>query len=154
MSSVNKAIIIGHLGADPVVRYLPSGDAVANFSMATSERFTDKAGEKQEKTEWHRCVAFGKRGEVIGEHTKKGSQIYVEGKITTKKWTDKEGVERYSTEIVVENFQFLGSKGDAKPSDASDYAKASGAEGAKRAAAPKQKAVAGGFDDLEDKIPF
>ena len=156
MASLNKALIIGNLGADPAVRYAPSGDAVANFSIATSERYTDKAGEKKETTEWHKCVAFGKRAETLAEYAKKGSQLYVEGKIQTRKWTDKEGVERYSTEIVVENFQFLGAKGDAKPADAgaSDYAKASGAEGAKRAAAPKQTAKAGSFDDLEDDIPF
>lgn len=148
MSSVNKVILIGHLGRDPEARYLPSGDAVVNFSIATSERFTDKAGEKQEKTEWHRCVAFGKRGEVIGEHMKKGSQIYVEGKITTKKWTDKEGNERYSTEIVVENFQFLGGKkpedGESSPpTTRKDYAEASGK---KRATEP--------VGELSDDIPF
>lgn len=110
MSSVNKVILIGHLGQDPELRYLASGDAVANFSMATSESWKDKAGEKQEQTEWHRISAFGKTAEIVGKFLKKGSQVYVEGKLQTKKWTDKEGVERYTTEIRCDRMQMLGAR--------------------------------------------
>lgn len=163
MASVNKVILVGNLGQDPEMRYLPSGDAVATISLATTERWTNKAGDKEESTEWHRCVAFGKRAEVIGEHVKKGDPLYVEGKIKTKKWQDKDGHDRYTTEITIDNFQFLGSKrdkpaGDERPAaGAKDYATATGADSARRAAAPrpKQPAKAGaGFDDLEDDIPF
>lgn len=162
MSSVNMAVLIGHLGADPEMRYMPSGDAVANFSLATTEHFKTKDGEKQEKTEWHRCVAFGKRADVIGEHVKKGQQIYVMGKIQTRKW-DKDGQTHYSTEIHVENFQFLGKKNESseegaapgKPATAKkDYETASGGGQRTRTAAKTAKAGASGFDDLESDIPF
>jgi single-strand DNA-binding protein len=110
MASVNKVILIGHLGRDPESRYLPSGEMVANFSMATTETWKDKSGEKKEETEWHRVSFFGKTAEVICEYVKKGSQIYVEGRIQTRKYTDKNGVEKYSTEIRGDRMQMLGSK--------------------------------------------
>jgi single-strand DNA-binding protein len=113
MSGVNKVILIGRLGQDPEVKYTPSGDAVANFSMATSEEWKDKqSGEKREQTEWHRIVAWRKLGEVCGEYLKKGRQVYIEGKLQTRSWEDKEGVKRYTTEIVASSVQFLGDKGE------------------------------------------
>lgn len=111
MASVNKVILIGNLGRDPEAKFLPDGGAVTNLSIATSESWKDKAGNKQEKTEWHRVVFFGKVAEVAGEYLKKGSTCYVEGRLQTRKWTDKDGVEKYSTEIVGDRMQMLGGKG-------------------------------------------
>src|SRR3977135_2772712 len=102
MASVNKVILIGNLGRDPEVRYMPSGDAVANISIATTETWKDKNGEKKEKTEWHRVAKFGKTAEIAGEYLKKGSQVYIEGRLETRKWTDKEGQERYTTPSVAD----------------------------------------------------
>lgn len=111
---VNKVIIVGNLGQDPEVRYMPSGGAVANITVATSESWNDKGtGEKKEQTEWHRIVLFGKLAEIAGEYLKKGSQVYIEGKLQTRKWTDKDGVDRYTTEVVVSmggTMQMLGGK--------------------------------------------
>ena len=111
MASVNKVILIGNLGADPETRYLPSGDAVTNIRIATTDTWKDKSGEKQEHTEWHRVAFFGKTAEIAGEYLKKGSPVYVEGRIRTRKWQDKEGQERYSTEIVADRRQLLGGRG-------------------------------------------
>lgn len=163
MASVNKAIIIGHLGRDPEVRYMPSGDAVANINVATTETWKDKEGEKQEQTEWHRISMFGKTAEIAGEYLKKGAQVYIEGRLQTRKWTDKDGVERYTTEIRCDRMVMLGkaSAGGAEDADrqqaAQDYQRGSGASAARAAAAPKAKAGAkngSNFDDLEDDIPF
>lgn len=110
MASVNKAIIVGNLGKDPEVRYLPSGDAVANITVATSSKYKNKAGEMVEETEWHRISFFGKLAEVVGQYLKKGSSVYVEGKIKTRKYTDKDGVEKYATDIVASEMQMLGGK--------------------------------------------
>jgi len=107
---VNKVILVGNLGQDPEIRYMQNGKAVANLSMATSEVWKDQQGQQQEKTEWHRVVAFDKLAEIIGEYVKKGSKIYCEGKLQTRKWTDQQGVERYSTEIVISEMQMLDSK--------------------------------------------
>jgi single-strand DNA-binding protein len=113
MAGINKAILIGRLGRDPEVRYTPDGTAVANFSIATSDEWTDKAsGEKRERTEWHRIVAFNRLGEICGEYLSKGRQVYVEGRIQTREWTDKDGNKRYTTEIVAATVQFLGGRGD------------------------------------------
>lgn len=113
---VNKVILIGNLGQDPEVKYMPSGDAVANLTLATSESWKNKSGEQQEKTEWHRVVIFGKLAEIAGEYLRKGSQVYFEGKLETRKWQDQSGADRYSTEIKVDGFdgvmQMLGSKSD------------------------------------------
>ena len=111
MASVNKVILIGNLGADPETRYLPSGDAVTNIRIATTEAWKDKGGEKQEHTEWHRIAFFGKQAEIAGEYLKKGSPVYVEGRIRTRKWQDKDGQDRYSTEIVADRMQLLGTRG-------------------------------------------
>jgi single-strand DNA-binding protein len=156
MASVNKVILIGNLGRDPEVRYLPSGDAVANITIATTETWKDKGGEKQEQTEWHRVAMFGKTAEIAGEYLKKGSQVYIEGKLQTRKWTDKEGQERYTTEIRADRMQMLGSRSggsermappdeDAPPRSTSTAAPAKKAAGAGKG---------GGFDDIEDDIPF
>jgi len=108
MASVNKVILVGHLGADPEVRYTPSGRAVANFSLATTERFTNKEGEKEERTEWHKIVAWARLGEICGEYLTKGSQVYIEGRLQTRNWEDRDGNKRYTTEIVAQAMQMLG----------------------------------------------
>ncbi len=109
MASVNKAILVGNLGADPEIRYTPGGSAVANFNMATQEQWTGKDGERNERTEWHRIVAWGRLGEICGEYLHKGSQVYIEGRLQTRSWEDREGNKRYTTEIVAQNMQMLGS---------------------------------------------
>ena len=155
MASVNKVILIGNLGRDPEVRYMPSGDAVANITIATTETWKDKGGEKQEQTEWHRVAMFGKTAEIAGEYLKKGSQVYIEGKLQTRKWTDKEGQERYTTEIRADRMQMLGSRsgGSERMAPPEDDAPPRA-----NAAAPAKKPAAtgkgGGFDDIEDDIPF
>jgi len=124
MSSVNKVILIGNVGQDPEIRYLPLGEAVANLSLATSESWKDKSGVKQERTEWHKVCVFGKLAEIVGEYVKAGKKIYIEGKLQTRKWKDKDGADRYSTEIKVDSFDgkmvMLGGKQeptyDSKPS--------------------------------------
>ena len=150
MASVNKVIVVGNLGRDPETRYMPDGAAITNVSVATSFQWTDKAsGEKKEETEWHRVVFRGKLAEVAGEYLKKGSQVYVEGRLRTRKWQDKDGQDRYTTEIVAERMQMLGSRagsGEPRP------------EPAMAGKAPEAKAAdkkpASKFDDLEDDIPF
>lgn len=115
---INKVILIGNLGADPDMRSLPSGDQVANLSLATSESWNDRqSGERREKTEWHRVVAFGKLAEIIGQYCRKGSKLYIEGRLQTRKWTDNQGIEKYSTEIIANDMQMLDSRGG----DGSDY---------------------------------
>ena len=114
-NGLNKAILIGHLGKDPEVRYTPAGVAVANFTLATSESWT-KDGQKETRTEWHRIVAFGRLGEICGEYLSKGKQIYIEGRIQTRDWEDREGVKRYTTEIVASQMLMLGSKDSGGPS--------------------------------------
>lgn len=109
--SVNKVILVGNLGADPEVRYASSGTAVCNFTMATTRTYKDKQGERRDETEWHRVVAFGRTAEVCGEYLKKGRQVYIEGRLQTRKWQDKDGNDRWTTEIVTETMQMLGSRG-------------------------------------------
>lgn len=122
MPSVNKVVIIGHLGRDPETRFMANGDAVCNVSIATSESWKDKAGKKQEKTEWHNVVFFKKLAEIAGEYLKKGALTYVEGRLQTRKWKDKEGVERYSTEIIASEMKMLGGKrtGDREEEEPAD----------------------------------
>ncbi len=155
MASVNKVILVGNLGRDPETRYLPSGDAVANISIATSEKWKDKSGETQEHTEWHRVAFFGKLAEIAGEYLKKGSSVYVEGRIRTRKWQDKEGQDKYSTEIVADRMQMLGGRGGGSGSGGSEpmtrEPAAAGAGGGK----PQQGKKGGGaFDQMDDDIPF
>jgi len=123
-SGVNKAILIGRLGNDPEVRYTTSGGAVANFNIATNESWTDKSGQKQDRTEWHKIVVWGKLAELCGQYLSKGRQVFVEGRLQTRDWTDKEGQKRYTTEIVGQNVQFLSSSGErgAKSDSDSDFA--------------------------------
>lgn len=143
MASVNKVIILGNLGKDPEMRYSPDGAAIANITVATTQTWKDKAtGDKKEETEWHRVVFFGRLAEVVGDYLKKGSPCYVEGRLRTRKWTDKEGNDRYTTEIVADSMQLLGSKRD---SDAP-------VERSQERPAAKKAAPAGDMDD--GSIPF
>ena len=153
MASVNKVIIVGNLGKDPEVRYTPNGDSVTNVTIATTDTWKDKGtGEKKEATEWHRVVFFGKLAEIAGQYLKKGRQVYVEGALRTRKWTDKEGHERYTTEIVANEMKMLGSRegmSDAPPRESGG----GGAGGGNRPAAAPQPA-GGSFNDFVDDIPF
>src|SRR5215510_14716758 len=147
MASVNKVIIVGNLGADPETKYLPSGDAVTNIRVATTDTWKDKAsGEKKEATEWHRIAFFGRQAEIAGEYLKKGSQVYVDGILRTRKWQDKDGQDRYSTEIRGDVMQMLGKReggGEARPLPERGAAKPAAAQ----AGAAKKP---GKFDDMED----
>ena len=163
MASVNKVIVLGNVGKDPEVRYSPEGTAFANLSIATTAKWKNKAGEKQEETEWHRIAFFGKLAEIVGEYVKKGMPLYVEGRLRTRKWQDKEsGQDRYSTEIVADVMQMLGSRSgagapmedegrpEARP--ARSTAAARPAAGAGKPAA--KEPAGGGVADLDDDIPF
>jgi single-strand DNA-binding protein len=167
MASVNKVILVGNLGRDPEVRFMPNGEAVCNFSIATTENWKDKSGVKQEKTEWHNIVMYRKLAEIAGEYLKKGRPVYIEGRLQTRKW-EKDGVTRYSTEIIADNMQMLGSR-EAGGSGASYDGGSMDQGGAPddmnqapaRQAAPQQtsqqapaKNSGGNFDDFEDDIPF
>lgn len=154
MASVNKVILVGNLGKDPEVRYAPSGDAIANVTLATTENWKDKNGEKQEKTEWHRVSFFGKTAEVVGQYLKKGSQVYVEGRIQTRKWTDKEGQERYTTEIVADKMQMLGGRSSSTSMDSSDSTESPRSATRPAPVSSPAKPAGANFDDLEDDIPF
>ncbi len=148
--SVNKVILVGRLGKDPETRYMTNGEAVTNVTLATSENWKDKNGEKQEKTEWHSLVFYRRLAEVAGEYLKKGSQIYVEGKIQTRKWQDKEGKDRYTTEIIVNEMQMLGSKtGGAGSFEVVEKSAPASSSAPKSAPAAK-----GNFDNFDDDIPF
>lgn len=159
MSSVNKVIVMGHLGKDPEVRYSPSGSAVANFSLATSEQFKDRDGNKQERTEWHRVVLFGRTAEIAGEYLRKGRMAYVEGRLQTRKWTDKDGQDRYTTEIVGERLQLIGGREQVDGGEEEQRPAAPSKPSAPRQAKPSQAPAsddqppAGNFD-FEDDIPF
>ena len=150
MASVNKVILIGNLGADPETRYLPSGDAVTNIRIATTDTWKDKSGEKQEHTEWHRVAFFGKTAEIAGEYLKKGSPVYIEGRIRTRKWQDKEGQERFSTEIVADRMQLLG--GRSGGSEALVREREPATAGAANAKPAPRKG--GAFEEMDDDIPF
>ena len=152
MASLNKVILIGHLGADPETRYTASGDAVCNIRLATTDSWKDKSsGEKREMTEWHRVVFYRKLAEIAGQYLKKGSQVYLEGRIRTRKWTDKEGQDRYTTEIEATEMQMLGSRQGmgAPASSGGGYD-----EPADFAPAPARNKPKPSFDDLGDDIPF
>ena len=164
MASVNKVILMGNLGRDPEVRYLPSGDPVASITIATSRRYKNKAGEMTEETEWHRVAFFGRLAEIASQYLKKGRPVYIEGRIKTNKYTDKDGVERYATEIVANEMQLLGGReGMGEPSHGEDdggYSRPAAAA-PRPAAAPSRPAPAAvaarppsGFDDMDDDIPF
>lgn len=153
MASVNKVILIGHLGRDPELRYMPNGDAVCNVSIATSETWKDKTtGEKQEATEWHNLTFYRKLAEIAGEYLKKGSPIYVEGSLHTRKWQDKDGNDRYTTEIRVSEMKMLGSKGDGGQRQQADNG--SRQQGSNKQRPSSGSSGGGGFDDMDDDIPF
>ncbi len=158
MASVNKVILVGNVGADPETRYLPSGDPVTNIRLATTESWKDKtSGEKKEATEWHRLVLFRKLAEIAGQYVKKGSQLYIEGQLRTRKWQDKDGQERYTTEIEVTEMKMLGSRQGAGQGDGDGgrpaQARGNTGGGVGNAEAPaRAPAHAGGFED--DDIPF
>jgi single-strand DNA-binding protein len=158
MASVNKVILVGNLGRDPETRYSPDGAAITNVSVATTSQWKDKnTGEKREETEWHRVAFFGRLAEIAGEYLKKGSQVYVEGKLRTRKWQDKDGQDRYTTEIVADAMQMLGSRGGAGAPAPDDEPRAARAPAAKPAAAKSSKEPAGatgGVADMDDDIPF
>lgn len=169
MASVNKVILLGNLGRDPETRYTTGGDAVTNLSIATSEQWKDKSGEKQERTEWHRVVLFGRQAEVAGEYLKKGRSVYIEGRLQTRKYTDKDGVEKYSTEIVADRMQLIGGGRDAGGSGGdADFGGGEAGGGAPRGAGGGQRRGGGGSsggapagggarkntDDFDDDIPF
>ncbi len=151
---INKVILIGNLGRDPEVRYMPSGGAVANVTVATSESWKDKqTGERQERTEWHNVVFYNRLAEIVGEYLKKGSKVYIEGSLRTRKWQDKNtGADRYTTEIIANEMQMLDSRG-AGGGGGFDQASAQGG-GAAPAPRQQQPAAAGNFDDFDDDIPF
>ena len=162
MASVNKVILLGNLGRDPETRYTTGGDAVTNLNIATSEQWKDKSGEKQERTEWHRVVLFGRQAEIAGEYLKKGRSVYIEGRLQTRKYTDKDGVEKYSTEIVADRMQLLGGR-DAGGATGGDVEFAGAGGGSNRRESAGGAAAAGGAkggggkkntEDFDDDIPF
>jgi len=168
MASINKVIIVGNLGQDPEVKYMPSGGAVTNISIATTDSWTDKSsGQKQEKTEWHRVVFFNRLAEIVGEYLRKGSQVYIEGSLRTRKWQDQSGQDKYTTEIVAREMQMLGSRAGGS----SDFQQNSAPQQAPQQQASQQQAPQGGgsqqnapqqqssapsqnFDNFDDDIPF
>jgi single-strand DNA-binding protein len=167
MASINKVIIIGNLGKDPEVRYMPSGSAICNANIATTRTWKNKeSGEKNEETEWHRVVFFDRQAEIAGEYLKKGSSVYVEGRLKTRKWTDKEGVERYTTEIVADVMQLLGSRQGSGGGTAGSDDEGGGEHSAPQRPAPASRPAASapaartapksttGFDNMDDDIPF
>jgi len=151
---VNKVILVGNLGVDPETRYMPSGGAVTNLRIATSEVWTDKNGDKQERTEWHRVVLFGRLAEIGAEYLRKGQQVYIEGSLRTRKWQDKEGRDQYSTEIVANDMQMLGSRGGMSSDSGSSAPRQAPPRPQQepRQPAPQDSGWGGGFD--EDDIPF
>jgi len=152
--SVNKVILVGRLGQDPEVRYMPNETAVCNFSIATSRSYKDKAGERVEQTEWHRVVMFGKIAEIAKEYLKKGSQIYVEGRLQTRKWQTKEGQDRYTTEIVADTMQMLGSKDSSSDSSTRSSNQEFNQEPSKASQSKAPSPATGSLTDFEDDIPF
>lgn len=158
MASVNKVILVGNLGRDPEMRYLPSGEAVANLAIATTDKYKDKSGQMVEQTEWHRVSFFGRTAEVCGQYLKKGGQVYIEGSIRTRKYTDKEGVEKYATEIRGDRMQMLGGKsgGGMANMDDGGYDQSPQPQRSQPSKAPAaaQRPASSGFDDMDDDIPF
>jgi single-strand DNA-binding protein len=163
MASVNKVIIVGNLGRDPEIRYMPSGDAIANIAVATSYKSKDKnTGEQKELTEWHRISFFGRLAEIVGQYLKKGSSVYVEGRLQTRKYTDKDGVEKYATDIIAETMQMLGGRqgmGGDSGHDEGGYDAPPQRQAPQRQAPPAPAArpapkPAPNFSDMDDDIPF
>ncbi|HSQ81006.1 MAG TPA: single-stranded DNA-binding protein [Casimicrobiaceae bacterium] len=163
MASVNKVILLGNLGRDPETRYTTDGGAITNLNIATSEQWKDKSGEKQERTEWHRVVLFGRTAEIAGEYLKKGRSVYIEGRLQTRKYTDKDGVEKYSTEIVADRMQLIGGAREGGGGGDVEFSSAGGSggggggrresSGGSAGAAPKGGAKKN-TEDFDDDIPF
>src|SRR5579862_7217536 len=150
---INKVILIGHLGADPETRAMPSGMTVANLRLATTESWKDKqSGEQQERTEWHKVALFGRLGEIAAEYLRKGSQVYIEGRLRTRKWQDKEGRDRYTTEIIANDMQMLGGRGGGGGGGSGAYAESAGSAASSAREAAAAPAVA--QEDFDDDIPF
>ena len=159
MASVNKVILLGNLGRDPETRYTTGGDAVTNLRIATSEQWKDKSGEKQERTEWHSVVLFGRTAEIAAEYLKKGRSVYIEGRLQTRKYTDKEGVEKYSTEVVADRMQLIGGARDGGGGGDADFGGGAGGGAPTRREGGGKPAGGGGgakknVDDFDDDIPF
>ena len=158
MAGINKAIIVGNLGKDPEVRYANNGSAIASITVATSEQWKDKnTGEKQERTEWHRISAFGRLAEIMGEYLKKGSQVYIEGRIQTRKWQDQSGQDRYTTEIVANEMQMLGNRGGASMgggAPAPDFNQDMPQQQPQAATPSSAPATPAPSNDFDDDIPF
>ena len=159
MASVNKVILVGNLGRDPEMRFMPNGEAVCNFSIATTDSWKDKSGQKQERTEWHNIVIYRKLAEIAGEYLKKGRPVYIEGRLQTRKWQTKEGQDRYTTEIIADQMQMLGGReggGASSSYDSMDEDQSRPQQTSRQAqAAPAQQPASGGdFDAFEDDIPF
>ncbi|MBP9871655.1 MAG: single-stranded DNA-binding protein [Nitrosomonas sp.] len=149
MASVNKVILIGNLGKDPETRYMSNGDAVTNITLATTDTWKDKNGEKQEKTEWHRVTFYRKLAEIAGEYLKKGRSVYVEGRLETRKWTDKNGVERYTTDIIASDMKMLGNRSGSGSFESPDHEEDNSVP-----SRPSSAKSGVGFDDMDDDIPF
>ncbi|MBV8209107.1 MAG: single-stranded DNA-binding protein [Burkholderiaceae bacterium] len=156
MASVNKVILVGNLGRDPETRYSPDGAAITNVSVATTSQWKDKnTGEKREETEWHRVAFFGRLAEIAGEYLKKGSQVYIEGRLRTRKWQDKDGQDRYTTEIVADVMQMLGSRqGAGSPPEDDSRPQRAATKPAAAKAAKEPAGATGGVADMDDDIPF
>jgi single-strand DNA-binding protein len=153
MASINKVFVLGNLGRDPETRYVPSGDAVTNFSVATSRYFKNKEGERQEETEWHRITCFGRTAEVAGEYLQKGMPVHVEGHLKTRKWKDKDDIERYTTEIICDQLTLIAKKdGDERPARRDDNDDRPARPAGKPTAKPSKAQT--NFADMDDDIPF
>ncbi|WP_337878393.1 single-stranded DNA-binding protein [Caldimonas sp.] len=155
MASINKVILIGNLGRDPEVRYTPNGAAICNVTIATSRSWKDKnSGERMEETEWHRVVFYDRLAEIAGEYLKKGRSVYVEGRLKTRKWQDKDGVDKYTTEIIAEQMQMLGGRDGSAEDGASSTSSPRAAGRPPAASMPAPQKSSTGFDDMDDDIPF
>jgi single-strand DNA-binding protein len=157
MPSVNKVILMGNLGRDPEVRFMPNGDAVCNFSIATTDSWKDKAGEKQEKTEWHNIVMYRRLAEIAGEYLKKGRPVYLEGRLQTRKWQTKEGQDRYTTEIIADSMQMLGGRDGAPTQDSQPSSQPEAKDEFDQTPSrnsQSESTSSSSFDEFEDDIPF
>jgi len=157
MPSVNKVILMGNLGRDPEVRFMPNGDAVCNFSIATTDSWKDKAGERQEKTEWHNIVMYRRLAEIAGEYLKKGRPVYLEGRLQTRKWQTKEGQDRYTTEIIADSMQMLGGRDGAPTQDSQQSSQPEAKDEFDQTPSrnsQSESTSSSSFDEFEDDIPF
>ena len=157
MPSVNKVILMGNLGRDPEVRFMPNGDAVCNFSIATTDSWKDKAGERQEKTEWHNIVMYRRLAEIAGEYLKKGRPVYLEGRLQTRKWQTKEGQDRYTTEIIADSMQMLGGRDGAPTQDSQPSSQPEAKDEFDQNPPSNNQSGSSNnssFDEFEDDIPF